>query len=142
MDAGNVLQIVTPLNLYIMGFRYYKRMKLGKGFGLNISKSSIRPSYRSRRGSISTKGFSIRTGISGLQFRKNFSKGGCVVILSVAFFLTLAVACTESDTSCENRTCAEFQTQSEAQLEFDSNPACYRNLDSDNDGIPCENLPD
>jgi hypothetical protein len=125
-----------------MGFRYQKRVKLGKGFGLNISKSGIRPSYRSKGGSISSKGFSIRTGISGLQFRKNFSKSGCMLVFMMVFLLTFAFACTESGDECESKTCSDFQTQLEAQREFDSDPACYDNLDADGDGIPCENLLD
>jgi len=128
-----------------MGFRYYKRVKLGKGFGLNISKSSIRPSYQSEKGSISSKGFSLRTGIPGLSYRKNFSRSsskGCLVVFMLVVFLALVVSCTDSTEECESRRCSDFQTQSEAQLEFDLNPECYRDLDSDNDGIPCENLPD
>lgn len=125
-----------------MGFRFQRRIRIGRGFGLNISKSGITPSHRSRRGSISSKGFSIRTGIPGLQFRKNFSKGGCVVVLLIAFFLTSFFACTESGDDCPSRRCSDFQTQSEAQAEFNSNPACYENLDTDDDNIACENLPD
>lgn len=70
-----------------MGFRYQKRIKLGKGLGLNISKSGISPSFRTKKGSISSKGYSIRSGISGLTYRKTFSqssKGGCL-----GFFLIL-----------------------------------------------------
>ncbi len=69
-----------------MGFRFQKRIKLGKGFGLNISKSGITPSYRTKRGSLSSKGYSIKTGISGMTFRKSFSKsskGGCMLLLLV-----------------------------------------------------------
>jgi len=67
-----------------MGFRFYKRLKLGKGLGLNISKSGIRPSYRTKRGSISIKGYSIRSGIPGLTYRKAFKKSknnGCLLFL-------------------------------------------------------------
>ncbi|WP_062053977.1 DUF4236 domain-containing protein [Aquimarina longa] len=82
-----------------MAFKYHKRIKLGKGFGLNISKSGISPSYRSKIGSISSKGYSIRTGIKGLSYRKTFKKSkGCmslfimlisinVTIISILFFL-------------------------------------------------------
>lgn len=71
-----------------MGFRFQKRIKLGKGLGVNISKSGITPSYRTKRGSVSSKGYSIKTGISGVTYRKNYlksSKGGCAGIL--LFFL-------------------------------------------------------
>ncbi|WP_367277953.1 DUF4236 domain-containing protein [Winogradskyella sp.] len=69
-----------------MGFRFQKRIKLGKGLGINISKSSITPSYRTKRGSLSSKGYSIRTGIPGLSYRKTFSKSsksGCVVLILI-----------------------------------------------------------
>lgn len=75
-----------------MGFRFHKRIKLGKGFGLNISKSSITPSYRNKRGSVSSKGYSVRTGIPGFSYRKTFSKsskGGCLGVLFVFFSFTL-----------------------------------------------------
>lgn len=78
-----------------MGFRYHKRIKFGKGLGLNIGKSGVSPSYRTKRGSLSSKGYSIRTGIPGLTYRKSFknSKGsGCIALLfvllsSTTFFL-------------------------------------------------------
>lgn len=125
-----------------MGFRFQRRIRLGRGLGFNISKSGITPSFRSRRGSISSKGFSLRTGVPGLQFRKSFSKkGGCLVMVLMMFILTIVVACTESGDDCPSKTCSDFQTQSEAQSEFDSNPSCYANLDSDDDNIACENLP-
>lgn len=68
-----------------MGFRYQKRFKLGKGIGLNISKSGITPSYRSKRMYISTKSYSIKTGIPGLSYRKSFKKSqnkGCLVLIT------------------------------------------------------------
>lgn len=76
-----------------MAFRFNKRVSLGKGLGLNISKSGITPSYRSKRGSVSSKGYSVRTGIPGLTYRKTFSKSknsGCLVMLLV--ILTVASA--------------------------------------------------
>lgn len=72
-----------------MGFRYQKRINLGKGIGLNLSKSGVTPSFRSKKGSVSSKGFSVRTGIPGLSYRKSFSKtknSGCLGV-----FLLLAV---------------------------------------------------
>ncbi len=82
-----------------MGFKYNKRIKLGKGFGLNISKSGISPSYRTKRGSLSSKGYSIRTGIPGLTYRKPFKKSkgsGCLILLfillsSTSFLLLLLI---------------------------------------------------
>ncbi len=67
-----------------MGFKYNKRIKLGKGLGINVSKSGITPSYRTKRGSVSSKGYSLRTGIHGLSYRKSFKKSkgsGCLVSL-------------------------------------------------------------
>ncbi|WP_461588883.1 DUF4236 domain-containing protein [Winogradskyella sp.] len=69
-----------------MSFRFQKRIKLSKGFGINISKSGITPSYRTKKGSLSSKGYSIRTGIPGLSYRKTFSKSsksGCMVLILV-----------------------------------------------------------
>ncbi|WP_422104642.1 DUF4236 domain-containing protein [Winogradskyella sp.] len=69
-----------------MGFRFQKRIKLGKGLGINISKSGIKPSYRTKKGSLSSKGYSIRTGIPGLSYRKAFSKSsksGCTVLILI-----------------------------------------------------------
>ena len=86
-----------------MGFRFQKRIKLGKDFSLNISKSSITPSYRNKRGSLSSKGYSLRTGISGLSYRKTFKKAkgsGCLVVLT----LLLLITSTLSIISCENKT--------------------------------------
>lgn len=67
-----------------MSFRFQKRIKLSKGIGINISKSGITPSYRAKRGSLSSKGYSIKTGIPGLNYRKTFSKSsktGCLVVV-------------------------------------------------------------
>jgi len=69
-----------------MSFRIQKRIKLGKNFGINISKSGLSPSYRTKRGSISSKGYSIRTGIKGVTYRKTFSKAknsGCISIVAI-----------------------------------------------------------
>ncbi len=82
-----------------MGFKYNKRVKLGKGFGVNISKSGISPSYRTKRGSLSSRGYSIKTGIPGLTYRKSFKKSkgsGCLMLLfilisSASFFLLILI---------------------------------------------------
>ena len=77
-----------------MGFRFNKRINLGKGLGLNISRSGITPSVRTKFGSISTKGFSIRTGVSGLGYRSSFGKNkGCVliIIIMICIFFTLTI---------------------------------------------------
>lgn len=59
-----------------MGFRFRKRINLGKGFGLNLSSAGLSGSYRSRMGSVGTRGFSLRTGIPGLTYAQRWSKGG------------------------------------------------------------------
>lgn len=79
-----------------MGFRIQKRIKLGKGLGINVSKSGLRPSYRTKRGSLNAKGFSVRTGIPGLTYRKSFSKSsksGCLgfVIIVITFSISIFI---------------------------------------------------
>ena len=79
-----------------MGFRYQKRIKLGKGLGLNISKSGVSSSFRTKRGTIGSKGFSIRTGIPGLTYRKTFSKSsknGCLgfVLILITFSISIFI---------------------------------------------------
>jgi hypothetical protein len=64
-----------------MGIRFQKRLNLGKGFGFNFSKSGISPSIRTKGGSISSKGYSVRSGIPGLYYRSSFGKNGCLVTL-------------------------------------------------------------
>lgn len=76
-----------------MGLRFQKRIKISKRFGINISKSGISPSYRTKRGTISSKGYSIRSGIPGLTYRKTFSKSsrksGCLLLFM--FFLATSI---------------------------------------------------
>lgn len=70
-----------------MGLRYQKRLNLGKGVGLNVSKSGISGSYRSKMGSIGSRGFTIKSGIPGLSYRGAFgksTKGAEVVVLLIA----------------------------------------------------------
>lgn len=57
-----------------MGFRYYRRIGGRRGWGWNISRSGVSPSYRGRHGSFSLKGFSIRTNIPGLYYRHRFRR--------------------------------------------------------------------
>jgi hypothetical protein len=96
-----------------MGFRYQKRIKLGKGFGLNISKSGISPSYRSKSGSVSSRGYSVRTGIPGLTYRKINSKGGCMLAFVVGLFLLTTmtyISCTP-DTEEDERECGIYNNK-------------------------------
>lgn len=76
-----------------MGFRFQKRINFGKGFGLNISKSGINPSIRTKSGSLSTKGYSVRTGISGISYRKNFTNSknsGCILFFIIPIVIIIS----------------------------------------------------
>jgi len=75
-----------------MGFRFQRRINLGGGAGLNLSKSGISSSVRTRFGSVGTKGFSIRTGVPGLTYRGRYRKGsdgGLIVVLVLALVALL-----------------------------------------------------
>jgi hypothetical protein len=73
-----------------MGLRYQKRINLGNGFGLNVSKSGISSSFKTKYGTIGTKGFSIRTGIPGLTIRKYY-KGTNKKNSNVLFYAIILV---------------------------------------------------
>ncbi len=127
-----------------MAFRFQKRIKLGKRFGVNISKSGLTPSYRSKRGSLSSKGYSLKTGIPGLTYRKKFSKAknsGCLMVLLLPLcILLISISCSgeENTTPCKDTNCANYISQSAAQAAFNADPECRNDLDADNDGIACE----
>ena len=70
-----------------MGFRYSRRVKLGGGLGLNLSKSGVSTSYRTKFGSFGSRGFSIRTGIPGLYYRGGRGKGGEAALIALLFVL-------------------------------------------------------
>ena len=75
-----------------MSLRFQKRIKIWKGVGININKSSITPSYRGKRGSVSKKGYSIKTGIPGLTYRKNFTKtkqSGCLSVFIIMLLMMI-----------------------------------------------------
>lgn len=115
-----------------MGFRYYKRINMGKGFGSNVSKSGIRPSYRSKSGSVNSKGFSVRTGIPGLTYRKSFSKaknGGCLVTLLIALNVALFfsfLGCTEEEnTEIETQVLTNCGTHNGNKLNLGPRGGCY-----------------
>jgi hypothetical protein len=79
-----------------MGFRLQRRIPLGKGLGVNVSGSGTSVSLRSRFGSLSPRGFSLRTGIPGLSYRSGFRtgrgrKGGADLLVMLLFALTLGV---------------------------------------------------
>jgi len=77
-----------------MGFRYQRRINLGGGAGLNLSKSGISASYRTKYGSIGPRGFSLRTGIPGLTFRSgrgSKGSGAAIVLLVMAAILVASI---------------------------------------------------
>ncbi len=132
-----------------MGFKFNKRINLGKGLGLNISKSGISPSYRTKRGSISRKGYSIKTGVPGLSYGKQFGKDkGCAIVLFLICILSVTIySCSSAETvneeqivssPCVDTNCADYTSQSAAQSAFNADPDCRGDLDADNDGIACE----
>jgi hypothetical protein len=86
---------------------------------------------------------------------KSFSNknNGCSVLLLTIVLFSLILSCSETSdktddktdnkysTDCPTKTCGDFLTQTQAQTTYNSNKKCYKNLDSDGDGIACENLP-
>lgn len=126
-----------------MGFRFHKRIKISKGLGLNISKSGMSPNYRTKRGSLSSKGYSFRTGIPGLTYRKSFKNKGCIIILLLFLMIPLFIVSCSSDSVVDTSNdckCSDFSSQSAAQAAF-NNGSCGDELDRDDDGLACENLP-
>ena len=74
------------------------------------------------------------------KFYDKKSKSGCLGTL-LLMALLIFISCSD-DSNCESRTCSDFSTQSEAQSAYNNDdPNCFGNLDADNDGIACENLP-
>ena len=77
-----------------MGFRFQRRINLTRGMGLNISKSGVSTSLRTRFGTIGSKGFSFRTGIPGLSYRHRFRKssdGALVAVFVLALIALLPI---------------------------------------------------
>lgn len=74
-----------------MGFRFQRRIKLGGGAGLNLSKSGVSTSVRSRYGSVGTKGFSVRTGVPGLTYRSGYRKGSDAGLIALAVLALIAL---------------------------------------------------
>lgn len=73
-----------------MGFRFQKRIKLGGGLGFNISKSGISPSLRTKMGSFSKNGYSVKTVISGVRYQNS----GCLVLfgfIGITAFLIFTI---------------------------------------------------
>jgi hypothetical protein len=82
-----------------MPVQFNKRVNLGNGLGVNISKSGFSSSYRTKYGTFGSRGFSIKTGIPGVTFRHRFSKSkkledallGLVILLFVGAFILVGV---------------------------------------------------
>lgn len=75
-----------------MGFRFQRRINLGQGFGLNLSKSGIGASTRGKYGSVGTSGFSIRSGIPGLTFRQGWGRRGQGALVGLLVVVTIGAA--------------------------------------------------
>lgn len=73
-----------------MGLRYYRRINMGQGWGLNLSKSGLSTSFRTQWGAFGTKGYSIRTGIPGLSYRKTFARAKQGDAATIFFLIILA----------------------------------------------------
>ncbi|SHM14111.1 excalibur calcium-binding domain-containing protein [Flavobacterium saccharophilum] len=84
---------------------------------------------------------------------RSFTKknSGCILIFLLSLLIGSVISCSESsDTSngssntsnsnCPTKTCGDFSSQAAAQSTYNNNKKCYKNLDSDGDGIACENL--
>jgi hypothetical protein len=70
-----------------MAFRFQKRIKLGGGLGLNISKSGISPSLKTKMGTFSKSGYSVKTGISGVRYQNS----GCMVLFAFTGIITFLI---------------------------------------------------
>ncbi|MCX6266063.1 MAG: hypothetical protein NTW16_01710 [Bacteroidetes bacterium] len=75
-----------------MGFRFYRRANLGGGLGLNLGKSGVSTSLRTKYGSFGSRGFSIPTGIKGLYYRGGSgSKNAGLAILIILLIAGVAI---------------------------------------------------
>lgn len=70
-----------------MGFRFQKRIRLGGGLGFNISKSGISPSLKTRMGTFSKNGYSLKTGISGVRYQNS----GCMMLFAFTGIITFLI---------------------------------------------------
>jgi hypothetical protein len=69
---------------------------------------------------------------------------GCLLVLLITMTFGVIISCSDSSdtksSNCPTKTCGDFSSQAQAQATYNSNKSCYKNLDSDGDGIACENL--
>ena len=70
-----------------MGFRFQKRIKLGGGLGLNISKSGISPSLKTKMGTFSKNSYSVKTGIPGVRYQNS----GCMILFAFTGIITFLI---------------------------------------------------
>ncbi|MBF4515502.1 DUF4236 domain-containing protein [Flavobacterium sp. ANB] len=70
-----------------MGFRFQKRIRLGGGLGFNISKSGISPSLKTKMGTFSKNGYSLKTGISGVRYQNS----GCMMLFAFTGIITFLI---------------------------------------------------
>lgn len=70
-----------------MGFRFQKRIKLGGGLGINLSKSGISPSLRTKMGTFSKNGYSVKTGLPGVRYQNS----GCMVLFAFTGIITFLI---------------------------------------------------
>jgi hypothetical protein len=82
-----------------MGFRFQRRIRIGRGTYVNASGSGLSMSQRTSWGSIGTRGVSVRTGIPGLTWRTSWGRsggaGGVAMLIVggvvVMFYATIAM---------------------------------------------------
>lgn len=70
-----------------MSFVFRRRLEIGKGLGVNVSTSGASLSFRNSLGSVSTSGFSVKTGIPGLSYRQSFGKKGSPIAGIIALIM-------------------------------------------------------
>ena len=82
-----------------MPFQFQRRLNLTNGLGINLSKSGASLSCRFKYGSVSSKGFSLRTGIPGLSYRFRARKGsdlnaifGLLMLIPIIIRMTIFLA--------------------------------------------------
>lgn len=70
-----------------MGWRFQRRIRLHKGLGVNLGKHGGSISARSALGAWGTKGYSVKSGVTGLSYRESWkesSSGGALLLVVVA----------------------------------------------------------
>ncbi len=72
-----------------MTWRFQKRVSLSKGLGLNVGKTGVSTSYRTKHGSVGSRGFSIVTGIPGLSYRSSWGKGKSGPAVLLVYVVTI-----------------------------------------------------